>query len=217
MARLYPARVLPRLLAPLVAVALVFAASARADADPASDVLYTQRIFLPFFGQKVDKAHADTLKAVVDRAYAKGYKIKVAIIASPTDLGGVPKMFARPQLYADFLGRELVFLYKGPLVVVMPQGIGFFHYRAPATREKRLLGRIAVGRGANGLADAAIAAVAKLARVTAPKVSSSSSSSSKSSGSAPWMLIVILVAGLAVLAAMVFFGPGAIRRRRTAP
>ena len=51
-----------RRLAPLVAVALVCVPAAHADADPASDILYTQRIFLPFFGGKVSAGKAAVLK-----------------------------------------------------------------------------------------------------------------------------------------------------------
>ena len=42
-----------RRLAAALALALVVVPAAHADADPASDVLYTQRIYLPFFGEKV--------------------------------------------------------------------------------------------------------------------------------------------------------------------
>jgi len=61
-----------RRLAPLLAVALVAAPAAHADADPASDVLYTQRIYLPFFAGKVSPERSRALKSVVDAAWAKG-------------------------------------------------------------------------------------------------------------------------------------------------
>jgi hypothetical protein len=53
-----------------------------------------------------------------------GLPIKVAVIGDKTDLGAVPQLWAKPQVYARFLGSELRFIYKGTLVVVMPQGFG---------------------------------------------------------------------------------------------
>jgi hypothetical protein len=202
--------VLLRRLAPLIALALVAAPLAHADADPASDVLYTQRIYLPFFNGKVTPEHARALKSVVDAAWAKGYPVKVALIPGPNDLGGVYQMYGKPQPYAEFLGQELVFLYKGPLVTVMPQGLGVFHYKHPVAREQALLKPIPIGKGPDGLADAATAAVAKLAGVKAPAVPSTSSSDS---GTPAWAFVVIGVGGVALLAVMFLFGPRVVRRK----
>jgi len=205
--------VLLRRLAPLAAVALVCVPAARADADPASDILYTQRIFLPFFGGKVSPDKAAVLRQAVDEAYKKGYKIKVAIIGAANDLGGVYQMFGQPQTYAQFLGQELVFLYKGVLVTVMPQGFGVFHYKHSVAKEQAALKGITIGSGTDGLADAATQAVAKLAHV---KVPAGAPTSTKKSGSSSWTLIAILGGGAALLLAMIVLGPMAIRRRRTA-
>ena len=35
-------------------------------------------------------------------------------------------LWGKPQRYADFLGQELVYFWKGPTLVVMPQGYGVF-------------------------------------------------------------------------------------------
>jgi hypothetical protein len=51
--------------------------------------------------------------------------VKVAVIASSSDLGSVPSLFAHAQDYAKFLGVELSFIYEGPLLVVMPTAFGF--------------------------------------------------------------------------------------------
>ena len=37
------------------------------------------------------------------------FPIKVALIASPADLGAIPSLFAKPQQYADFLDQEISF------------------------------------------------------------------------------------------------------------
>src|SRR5215204_776909 len=117
-------------------LALALVPAAYADADPASDILYLQSIYLPFFGEKVSDANAATLKKVVDEAWSKGYKVKVALIANRNDLGGVFQLWEKPQTYADFLGRELVFLYKGKLLTVMPNGIGAYQYKKSVDAEK---------------------------------------------------------------------------------
>jgi hypothetical protein len=207
--------VLLRRLLPLAAVALICVPMARADADPASDVLYTQRIFLPFFGPKIAPACATSLKDLVTKAWDKGYKIKVALIAAPADLGGIPQLYGQPKTYAKFLGQELVFLYKGPLLVLMPNGIGFFNYKRPVTREYGLLSKIPVGSGTDGLCSAAITSVARLAGLPAPKSPSSPTSSKSSSG--PWTIIGIVAGGAVLLALMLVLGPRAIKRRRTGP
>lgn len=201
-----------RRLAPLAAVALVCIPAAHADADPASDILYTQRIFLPFFGGKVSPDKAAILKQVVDDAYKKGFKIKIALIGAANDLGGVYQLFGQPQSYAEFLGRELVFLYKGLLVTVMPQGFGVYQYKKSTAPEQAALKTIKIGPGTDGIADAATQAVGKLAHVKVP--SGPPAPAGKKSGSSNWMLIGILVGGAALLLAMIVLGPMAIRRRR---
>ena len=66
-----------------------FAGAARADGDPASDVLLTENVFLPFT-PAVSTALARTLTTTVARAHAAGYPIKVALIESAMDLGADP-------------------------------------------------------------------------------------------------------------------------------
>ncbi len=51
--------------------------------------------------------------AAVKRA---GFPIKVALIASPTDLGVIPNLFGRPQSYASFLDQEISFQGKQRLL-----------------------------------------------------------------------------------------------------
>ena len=53
-----------------------------------------------------------------------GFPIKVALIASPIDLGVIPGLFGKPQKYADFLDQEISFRGKQPLLVVMAAGYG---------------------------------------------------------------------------------------------
>jgi hypothetical protein len=104
--------------------ALAFASSARADGDPASDVLVGQtiRVFMTFSAP--DKTLEQRLALTTQEATAAGLPIKVAVIANKNDLGAVPQLFGQPQIYAYYLGSELRLWYKGTLLVVMPKGFG---------------------------------------------------------------------------------------------
>src|SRR5437773_11277225 len=70
-------------------VALAAAGQAQADADPASDVLYTRELFLPY-GAKVSAPVEADLLAAISRSRAAGKEVRVALIASRGDLGGAP-------------------------------------------------------------------------------------------------------------------------------
>jgi hypothetical protein len=105
------------------AACAVSTAPARADGDPASDVLLFQPAFFPYAPPSAD-AKAELLGAVA-AAKKAGYTIRVAVIQSRRDLGADPELYAKPQLYAKFLDAELRSArYFGALAVVMPQGFG---------------------------------------------------------------------------------------------
>jgi hypothetical protein len=148
----------------LLVLACVIAAPnvARADGDPASDTLYTDYIFFPYTGS-ISPASKDRLRLTVKTARQAGYTIKVALIGDRADLGAVPTLFGKPQQYAHFLGLELALLYKGPLLTVMPNGFGIFHFRKPVTREMQTLSRVPIGKGLSGMADSASLAIRRLA------------------------------------------------------
>jgi hypothetical protein len=104
----------------VLVAALAVAGNAQADADPASDVLYQRDLFVPYSG--ISPAVEAELLAAIQKAKAAGKPIRVALIASRDDLGGVPQLFGNPLYYARFLDSELQFVYTGRLLVVMPQG-----------------------------------------------------------------------------------------------
>src|SRR5262245_14137685 len=82
------------------------AGAALADGDPASDVLLGENVFYPYqpaVSQQVQKA----LNAQTAAAKRSGFPIKVALIASPVDLGVIPDLFGKPQKYAAFLDQEI--------------------------------------------------------------------------------------------------------------
>jgi hypothetical protein len=116
-----------RPLTALAALALALAAvpAARADGDPASDYLITQPMFVPFGNHTTAKKAGELSRLLVD-AKQKGFPLKVAVIASPYDLGAVPSLFRQPKQYARFLGQEIFYFVKDELLVVMPNGFGLY-------------------------------------------------------------------------------------------
>ena len=150
-----------------VLLAVVFAAGsvvsvARADGDPGSDVLVFQDLFAGA-DAGVSVAQQVQLGAMLKSAQRAGLPVRVAIIASPSDLGAVTALWRKPRAYARFLGLELSLAYRQRLLVVMPNGFGFNwpgHLTAPAYR---LLAKIPIEPGTGGLLTAAETAVGKLA------------------------------------------------------
>ena len=106
-------------------------AVARADGDPASDVLVAAPpLFLSLdsgatYAQKLALVHQLRLAA------RRGSTLRVAVIATRSDLGSVTALWGDPQTYAEFLGRELSLDYRGELLVVMPSGFGLVRDAAP--------------------------------------------------------------------------------------
>jgi hypothetical protein len=124
----------------VVLATLVLTGTAAADGDPASDVLYLKNVFLPFPAPPRDAANA--LQGAVDQAYAKRFRVKVAVIASAPDLGSVPELFDKPTQYAKFLSTELRSFYVGPLLVAMPAGFGVYDGGRSTAAEERVLGQL---------------------------------------------------------------------------
>lgn len=179
-------------------------ASAWADADPASDILLVQQVFFPY-NPIVSTNLQKALTAVATESQKAGLPIKVAIIATPTDLGGVPALFAQPQRYAAFLASEIAFNGKQLVLAVMPAGIG----TANIPHADALGGlTLDASHGSDGLTRTAITAVVRLAQanghpIKAPKLAGGSGSSSGVSPvlafGTPVLLVIIaaLLAGLA--------------------
>jgi cytochrome oxidase Cu insertion factor (SCO1/SenC/PrrC family)/thiol-disulfide isomerase/thioredoxin len=150
-----------------VLLAVVLAAGsvasvARADGDPGSDVLVYQDLFAgSSAGLSVQQQArlGDLLKA----AGTARFPIRVAIIASRTDLGAVTALWRKPQAYARFLGLELSLAYKQRLLVVMPGGFGFNWPGHSSAAADATLARIPLGSGV-GLFGATQAAVRALAQ-----------------------------------------------------
>lgn len=161
--------------------------AARADGDPASDVLYFQDVFLPYVKPSADAAKQ--LASTVAAANKAGFRIKVAVIASEQDLGSVPSLFNRQDVYARFLGAELKMFYTQRLLIVMPAGFGIYDNGKPTDAEKAALAATTIGSpDSDGLTKAATAAVQALRKAigagarkdsTPPTVSALASSGTK--------------------------------------
>ena len=126
----------------------------------------TRWVFVPY-GAPVSTPLTQQLETTVARARKAGYPIKVAIIASPYDLGAVSSLYRKPQEYAKFLGSELTFLYRGRLLIVMPQGYGYYDGRGRRGPELSVLRGLKTEKGSDRLVAAATQAVAQLARARA--------------------------------------------------
>jgi len=135
------------------------APAARADGDPASDVLAVQKLFLPS-DANVPFRQQQELNALLHQAARKHYPLRVAIITSPSDLGSVSALWRQPQNYARFLGSELALVFHGTVLVVMPNGYGT-DVTAPGTRIAS--GETELPLPGNQPGSAAVAAVERLA------------------------------------------------------
>ena len=142
-------------------VGAVSCAEASADGDPASDVLVSQVAFLPPDGgfSAVQRAQLDGLLGAAARA---GSPVRVAVIPNSYDLGSITVLWRKPETYARFLGAELALVYKHPLVVVMPNGVGLNWPRHSTADARRELGGMGVRPGPTGLVNAAVIAVRRL-------------------------------------------------------
>jgi hypothetical protein len=155
-----------------------------ADGDPASDFLLSQNVFLPY-DSSITKEQTDQLNQLVAEAKRRGYTIRVAVIGKPFDLGSVPSLWAKPETYARFLGQELFFLYKGRLLVVMPNGFGVSRSGKALPSSQAVVDRMPQpGNGGPALVAAAMRGVQRLAaqsgvQLTIPAAKSTGSSTNR--------------------------------------
>ena len=194
-----------------VAVSLCVPSAARTNGDPASDYLLSQSVFLPFT-TKIDNGAVNRLNAVLKDAGTKQFRIRVAVILSPSDLGTAFSLFKKPQKYAEFLGLELSFVYRDRLLVVMPTGYGYSIKGDPDPKAAQVVKKLpAGGRNATKEVEAAIVAVQRLAaaegqKLEVPKGSKGSTSRDRLT------IAAAATAGIALIAAFVLY-----RRQKRAP
>lgn len=142
-----------------LAATLGWPAAVTAHDEPASHILPVQDVFFPYAPATSDGI-ARALLTLTRRTRAAGWPVKVAIIATPGDLGAAGEFFGLPQDYADFLAAE----FGGPrLLVVMPQGFGGQRLGEDFEGVLTGLSPVAPGDRADGLVLLALTAVARLA------------------------------------------------------
>jgi hypothetical protein len=184
------------------AAALLAVPLARANGDPASDVLLTQPIYFPYAAPLSD-SDRDALTKTVAAANERGYPIRVALIAFTSDLGTAVTLWRHPQAYSKFLGSELAFVYRKRLLIAQPSGFGIYNHGKPVAKEQRVLAKVPVGKTPTELTQSATAAVRALAAsegVVLPEVSSSG-------GGHDWRdRAIIAVGGLLIVVAIVLVG-----------
>jgi hypothetical protein len=200
-----------RALVVVVAAALVAVPLARANGDPASDVLITNQVYI---GPEVPISNSDrnALTKTVAAANERGYPIRVALIPFTSDLGTAVSLWGHPQDYAKFLGSELAFVYTKPLLIAMPSGFGVYHRNKPVAKEQRVLARVPSGKTPAAVAQQTTKAVRALAAadgITLPEVSD---------GGSDWRDRAIIAAvGLVVVALIAFVAVRRVSRGRREP
>lgn len=180
---------------------LAVARPARAYGDPASDVLNDTdtSIFLPH-SVRTPKADSRALAAAVESATKQGFPIRVAVLATPYDLGSLTMYWHRPRQYATVLATEISPVVKGPLLTVMPNGLGFSYPKHPTVRAQAMLESIDVRPGASGLARAATTAVGRLRAIYSSGTTAAPAAAGDASRNRQDRLTLVLVAAGALAA-----------------
>lgn len=178
-------------------LACAVAPSARADGDPASDYLLTQKVFFPF-DLKVPAAKQQQLIGLVDEANREGFTLRVALIWSSYDLGSITGLWRKPQTYARFLAAELTYVYKNRLLIVMPNGFGFYRPGHSTAAESALLAKIPIKPGPTGFVDSSMAAVQALGKASGVKLSGTATAEPSSRDHDRIVIVLAAIAALAV-------------------
>src|SRR4051812_34868154 len=143
-------------------LALGAPSAARANGDPASDVLPEQPVF---WGSALDlksKAAAQ-LDALVKESAARGYPINVAVISRLEDMGSADYLYNDPDNYADYVAGEIACCIDGRVLIVMPGGLGVTDIGHSSAAERKLVDALPAPRTIENLLPAAIDAVRRLA------------------------------------------------------
>jgi hypothetical protein len=207
--RLGSSRVFRGLAAGLIALSLswiVSAPAAWADGDPASDVLATQSFFLPQ-DAGFSPAQQAQLGQLVQEMARSGIQIRLALIASPSDLGSITELWRQPAAYANFLGQELSLTYHGVLLVIMPDGFGLYQQGHALTQQREALAGVSIQPSGAGLATTTEQALQHLAAASGHSLAlprAQSPGPSGSSNAIPWTVFALglVVTGIAWVASL---------------
>ncbi|MGP0049000.1 MAG: SCO family protein [Solirubrobacteraceae bacterium] len=207
----------PAMIALALVATLAFASIARADGDPASDVLLTSRQFIPA-DVNASAGQQAVLASLLQAAARGGFPIRVAVIPSDYDLGSVTVLWHRPRVYARFLGIELSVLRAQPVLVVMPDGFGYYAPGRSSVGPDRVLASIPIGSGSGGLLAATESAVRALASADGVRLAPGRRSAARGQSARGGGVGVTVVVAAGLVAALLLLGlaagPALARRRR---
>jgi hypothetical protein len=194
----------------LVALALL-APAALADGDPASDFLLSQSSFLSPYDGKIPAAQQKRIVAMLQSAKQQGFPLRLAVIVTRYDLGAVPILYRKPQIYAKFLAQEDYYFWKDELLVVMPNGYGLYKLKNLPPQDQALIAKLPKFDTTDGptlgtAAERAITALAVRRGLTL-------STGSASGGSSVWLERGEIAGGALVLCALAAGGTFLWRRR----
>ena len=177
--------------------------TARADGDPASDVLLSDNVFLSYqspYGSPEGRA----LEALAKQAKDKGFPMRVAVITQLADMGSVGGLYGKAQRYADFLASEITFVYRGTLVVAMNGRPGGFGVHGPGATPaaRRALARMKLPGSSPTAAELASVAAVAMQRVAAASGHqlSAPSDTATTTKTSTHLLRLFLIAALALAA-----------------
>jgi hypothetical protein len=215
-----------RLVIAILAALLITAPAALADGDPASDVLLSQDSYLPYAPPIQPRLKA-ALERVLKDARSAGYPMKVALIQTPNDLGAYPDLFNQPQEYANLLVQGLSSLNPHGdavkdvhLLTVMPGGFGGNNLGDRVDAALSPI-RIQTEAQSDGLAKAAIEAIARLATInghavdTPPEAALTLSKSNKSTKRKTTSPLIFVAPALLLFGGLVVAGRITRRRERS--
>ena len=177
------------------------AGTARADGDPASDVLLTDNVFLSY-QSPYGSAEGRALEGLAKEAKQQHFPMRVAVITQLADMGSVGGLYGKAQRYADFLASEITFVYRGTLVVAMNGKPGGFGVHGPGATPaaRRALARMKLPHTpltAAELARLAATAMQRVAAASGHHLPTAAATKTKTSGR---LLRLFLIAALALAA-----------------
>jgi hypothetical protein len=195
----------------LAGLGLLLPALARADGDPASDWLLSQPAYVPL-QPAPGKGLRDELDALLRAGATQRHPLRVAIVRTKGDLGAYPQLYGRPQVYARLLSNELAYVYRGPLLVVMPQGFATRH--VPAATAGLLHGLRVDASTPDAMTEDSITASRRLLTADGVNLAGVAAETTGSSGGgvSPWLWAGVIAGGALVGGAASL---AALRWRRT--
>ena len=126
-------------------VAAMGSPAARADGDPASDVLLVRSVFLPY--ESLSPAIGGDLQRAVSAVYLHGDRVKVAAIYERKIWARSRLCSGNPRSTRSSSESSFGLWYVGPLLVVMPNGFGVYDGGRPVAAAQQVLRSLSVAGG----------------------------------------------------------------------